>query len=120
MNPLTEARQALAATLAPLGVRVYATPIETPATPCIMISPAEDAWVAQQASGGSATVSLSIRCAVGTTGGNERVSEAIEDLVWSVLSTVRASKVAAPRSEALGQVDCVVADLVTVVRVSND
>jgi hypothetical protein len=85
-----------------------------------MVSPAEDSWITQQASGGSATVALSIRAAVGTTGGNDRASEAIEDLVWAVLGTVRASKVSSPRAETLGQVDCVVADLVTTVRVSND
>lgn len=120
MSLLTEAREHIATSLADLpGVYVYPHPVEAPALPCVMVSPATVTWFRPTLQGG-AEVSLDVRVAVGTSGGNARALEALEALVWAVAARMPPSDVGSPRVETIAQSECYILDLTTSVTVIEE
>lgn len=119
-SPLTEAREAVAAALAGLDVRVYSQPTENPTPPCLQIYAAGD-WVRnKRLKGGQADVRLTVRASVPSTSGNSEALAALEDLTWKVLNTIPVVEVTqAPASDTAGQTDVYVVDMVTIVTASD-
>jgi len=117
MSPLTDARQAVAAKLADIGVRVYANPTEIPTPPCIQIF-APEAWLSRQRlSGGSVDVQVGVRVAVAIVGGNAEAYEYIENLVWAVVQKLPIKgDVDPPRLDNSQQPNIYFVDVVTVVQ----
>ena len=119
-SPLTEAREAVAAALAGVGVRVYPQPVENPAPPCLQIFAAGDWIKGKRLKGGQADVRLTVRATVPSTSGNQEALASLEDLVWAVMAAIPVAEVTqAPASDTAGQTDVYVVDLVTIVTASD-
>lgn len=119
-TPLTEAREAVAAALSSLGVRVYPQPVENPIPPCLQIYAAGDWLLRRRLKGGQTDVRLTVRASVPVTSGNSEALASLEDLTWQVLGTIPVVEVTqAPASDTVGQTDVYVVDLVTIVTASD-
>lgn len=121
MNPLTEARQALEATLKPLGLNVYPAPPSSITTPAAIIT-AGDPW-AEPITWTRTRVRWSVTITAGQLGESAAAYEHLEQLVWDLVAAVRAGgmevgPVSSIRSQRYGQAE--VAALDVEVRVSVD
>ena len=120
-GPLTQARQYVADALATAGVRVYASPVEAPAPPCLQVSGSPSDWVSRpRLKGGKVDVSITVRATVPVVSGNAEALGNIEDLVWTVMRLVPVTgAISAPRLENINQIDVYVVDLPTTVTASE-
>jgi hypothetical protein len=119
-NPLSEAREAVAAALAGLGVRVYPQPVENPSPPCLQVYAAGDWLQRRRVNGGQVDVRLTVRISVPSTSGNSEALVALEDLTWKVLAAIPVVEVTqAPASDTAGQTDVYAVDVVTIVTASD-
>ena len=119
-SPLTEAREAVAAALAGIGVRVYPQPVENPTPPCLQIYAGGDWIKGKRMKGGQVDVRLTVRASVPSTSGNTEALVSLEELVWAVLAAIPVTEVTqAPASDTAGQTDVYVVDMVTIVTASD-
>jgi hypothetical protein len=116
-SPLTEARQAVAAKLDGIGVRVYANPTEVPTPPCIQIF-APEQWISKmRLNGALVDVNVGVRVAVAIVGGNAEAYEYIESLLWSVISEIPVKGIIEPpRLDNSQQPNIYYVDVVTAVQ----
>lgn len=91
MNPLSEARAAVAAAAESTGLPVHATPPEVVSPPCAWITP-DTQWLAPHTLAG-VKVQLQLTAVVGLTGSNDAAATALEDQLWELWTELQAANV---------------------------
>lgn len=115
MNPLTEARLAVADALKPIvGTNVYAAPPASITTPGAVVL-AGDPWAAPLTFTRT-EVRFVVTLAAGQLGTNVDAFERLEQLVWDAVALIRAAgmavgSVSTIRSQKYGQADVAALDL---------
>lgn len=99
MNPLTEARTAVATAAEAAGLTTYPSPPEVITPPCAWITP-DAQWLAPFTLAG-VRVQLQLTAAVGTTGSNAAAAEALELQVWELWQQLAAAGIEVQELEQL-------------------
>lgn len=83
-NPITEARDWVAAALDPLEITVHTAPPEAVTPPCVIVGPSGGGWVEKTRVAGRVAVSLDLTVLVPQSTGRSALDR-LEDLLWQVL-----------------------------------
>jgi len=121
-NPLTEAREAIAASLEPLGFTVYVGPKQQATTPAAILTPG-DPW-SEPLTFTSSTVRWTVTLLAGQLDTGASAYDRLEEMVWTSVAKLRADgygvdSVGAPRTQRYGQADHAACDLAVRVLVTD-
>jgi hypothetical protein len=121
-NPLTEAREAIAASLTGLGWNVYAGPRQQVTTPAAVLVPG-DPW-SEPLTWSRTTVRWIATLTAGQLDSAESAYERLEQMLWDAVAKLRADgyavdTVRAPRTQRFGQADLAAIDVAVRVQVDD-
>jgi hypothetical protein len=121
VNPLTEAREALAAALEPLGVTIYGAPPEVVTPPAAVITPGSPWW--EQATFGSVRVLWTVTLMATQQGANAAALVRLESLLWDAVAALEPiallGTATTPRLLKIGPAEVAAVDLTATVHVTT-
>ena len=121
MNPLTEAREAVAGALEPLGVVIYGSPPESASPPCAVILPAAE-WFRQITYTG-VQIGFTVTLMATMQGSNEAALERLESLLWDAWTLLekigQVEPPSTPRMLKVGPAEIAATDLPVLVQVTT-